>query len=310
MADIVLSPLTFLGAVYFFILKRFGLKQLRITRYIFNKVGMFPIVDHYYEPLFNPRHLSRPLDEDRSLPGIDFNDAGQLALLARFQFQEELLRMPLKPTQGLDYHFHNGSYESGDSEFLYNVIRTYRPHHIIEIGCGWSTRMIQAALVKNQGEHGVSCKHICVEPYEMPWLEKLPVEVKRSRVEDLPLEFFSVLEPGDILFIDSSHVIRPQGDVVYEYLQLLPTLKPGVIVHIHDIFTPKDYPREWVVEDVKIWTEQYLLEAFLSNNQAFRVIGALNYLHHHHRNALAHTCPIIAQEPDREPGAFWIEKVS
>lgn len=307
--DVVLSPLTFLGSAYFFLLKRFGLKQLRISRYIFNKVGMFPIVDHYYEPLFNPRHLSRPLDEDRSLPGIDFNDAGQLALLARFQFQEELLRMPLKPAQGLDYHFHNGSYESGDAEFLYNVIRTYRPHHIIEIGCGWSTRMIQAALVKNEGDHGIHCKHICVEPYEMPWLEKLPVEVKRSRVEDLPLEFFSVLGPGDILFIDSSHVIRPQGDVVYEYLQLLPTLKPGVIVHIHDIFTPKDYPREWVVEDVKIWTEQYLLEAFLSNNQAFRVIGALNYLHHHHRSALAHTCPIIAQEPDREPGAFWIEKI-
>lgn len=307
--DIVLSPLTLLGTIYFFLLKRFGLKQLRVTRYIFNKVGMFPLVDHYYEPLFNPRHLSRPLEEDRSLPGVDFNEAGQLALLGRFEFQEELLRMPLKPTQGLAYHFHNGSYESGDAEFLYSVIRVYRPRHIIEIGCGWSTRMIQAALVKNQEEHGVTCKHICVEPYEMPWLEKLPVDVKRSRVEDLPLEFFSILGPGDILFIDSSHVIRPQGDVVYEYLQLLPTLKPGVIVHIHDIFTPKDYPREWVVDDVKIWTEQYLLEAFLSNNQAFRIIGALNYLHHHHRHALARSCPIIAQEPDREPGAFWIEKI-
>lgn len=310
-ADLVLSPLTLLGSIYFYLLKRFGLKQLPVSRYIFNTVGMFPLVDHYYEPLFNPKHLSHPLDADRSLPGIDFNVAGQLALLSRFHFQVELGQIPIQPTEGLGYFFHNGSYESGDGEFLYNMIRTVKPRNIIEIGCGWSTRMIQAALVKNSSEdRSTACRHVCVEPYEMPWLEKLPVEVKRSRVEDLPLEFFSVLGPGDILFIDSSHVIRPQGDVLYEYLQLLPTLKSGVIVHIHDIFTPRDYPREWVVEDVKIWTEQYLLEAFLSNNQAFRVIGAVNYLHHHHREALARTCPILAQEPDREPGAFWIEKVS
>jgi hypothetical protein len=144
----------------------------------------------------------------------------------------------------------------------------------------------------------------------MSWLEKLPVEVKRSRVEDLPIEFFSILQSGDILFIDSSHVVRPQGDVVFEYLQLLPLLRPGVIVHVHDVFTPKDYPREWVVNDVKIWTEQYLLEAFLTHNHAFEIIGAVNFLHHHHREALAKTAPVLAVESDREPGAIWIRKIA
>lgn len=309
--DILLSPFTLIGAVYFLFLKRIGLRQLRVSRAIFNAVGMFPIIDHYYEPLFNPRHLSYPLDRDRSLPGINFNEAAQLDLLSRFHFNEELKQIPLESTGELTYHFHNGSYESGDGEFLYNMLRLHKPRNIIEIGCGLSTLMIQRALTRNLEENTSSpCKHICVEPYEMSWLEKLPVEVKRSRVEDLPMEFFSILQSGDILFIDSSHVVRPQGDVVFEYLQLLPLLKPGVIVHVHDVFTPKDYPREWVVDDVKIWTEQYLLEAFLTHNHAFEIIGAVNFLHHHHREALAETAPVLAVEPDREPGAIWIRKIA
>lgn len=308
--DVVLAPLTFLGACYFYILKRAGLKQMRVSRSIFYSVGMYPIIDHYYEPLFNPRHLSHPLNRDRLLPGLDFNVEGQLALLSRFTFTEEVGRIPLTPAGKLTFHFHNGSYESGDAEFLYQCVRLFKPSNIVEIGCGQSTLLIQQALSKNREENPAAhCAHTCIEPYESPWLEQLPVTVKRSRVEDLPADFFSVLKPGDILFIDSSHVVRPQGDVVYEYLQLLPSLPKGVLVHVHDIFTPRDYPREWIVEEGRIWTEQYLLEAFLSHNAAFRVIGALNYLHHNHRDALGRVAPILAREPDREPGAFWIEKV-
>ena len=283
---------------------------MRISRFIFYKVGVFPIIDHYYEPLSNPRHLTRPLSDDRNLPGMDFNIAGQLDLLSKFSFNDELKSIPLKAGAPLTYHYHNGSYESGDSEFLYNMVRWHKPRNIIEIGCGLSTLMIQRAVAKNTEEDPArKTNHICVEPYEASWLEKLQVTVKRSKVEDLPLDFFGVLERGDFLFIDSSHVIRPQGDVLFEYLEILPVLKAGVIIHVHDIFSPKDYPREWVVDEGKIWTEQYLLEAFLAYNKSFRVIGALNFLHHHHRADLASKCPILANEPDREPGAFWMEKV-
>ena len=114
---------------------------------------------------------------------------------------------------------------------------------------GLSTLMIQQAVNMNKGEDPVhKTRHICVEPFENKWLEKLSVSVKRTKVEDLHLDFFATLEKGDFLFIDSSHVIRPQGDVLFEYLEILPVLKPGVIVHIHDIFSPKDYPLEWVVD--------------------------------------------------------------
>lgn len=309
-ADILLAPVTFLGALYFALLKRIGLRRLAISRSIFHFTGMFPLVDHYYEPLFNPRHLKAPLDRDRVLPGLDLATENQLNLLSRFTFTEELRRIPVNATSELTYYYHNGSYESGDAEFLYQMVRLYKPKNIIEIGCGQSTLLIQRALTANREENRENnCNHTCVEPYENPWLEKLAVILKRSKVEDLPLEFFSVLGPGDILFIDSSHVVRPQGDCEFEYLRLLPSLAKGVVIHVHDIFTPKDYPREWIVEEGRIWTEQYLLEAFLSHNKDFRVIGAVNYLHHHHRQALAAVAPMLATEPDREPGAFWLEKI-
>src|SRR5690606_40143407 len=140
--------------------------------------------------------------------------------------------------------------------------------------------------------------------YEMPWLENLGIEVVRERAEDLPVSFFSGLSAGDILFIDSSHMIRPQGDVLYEYLELLPTLEEGVIVHIHDIFSPTDYLESWLVNDIKFWNEQYLLEAFLTNNREWKIIGALNLMRHSHFDALKAVA--LHLTPDREPGSFYI----
>jgi hypothetical protein len=89
----------------------------------------------------------------------------------------------------------------------------------------------------------------------------------------------------------------------------LPTLKPGVFIHIHDIFSPRDYPEIWIVDQVRLWNEQYLLEAFLSFNSDFEVVGALNYLKHTYPLELAESCPIFSINPDDcEPGSFWIRR--
>jgi hypothetical protein len=101
-------------------------------------------------------------------------------------------------------------------------------------------------------------------------------------------------------------VIRPQGDVICEYLEILPILRSGVVVHIHDIFTPRDYLEEWVLKSVLLWNEQYLVEAFLSNNPQWVIISALNYLKHRHFDALKRVCPFLS--PDREPGSLYIQK--
>jgi predicted O-methyltransferase YrrM len=239
---------------------------------------------------------------------MDWNLAEQLSLLESFHYNDELRGIPDSPSDDLSFHFNNGSFESGDAEYWYNLIRSRKPRRIFEIGSGNSTRMARRAIQKNQEEvPDYSCKHVCIEPYEMPWLEKIGVSVIRQRVQDLGKSVFSELEKGDVLFIDSSHVIRPQGDVLFEYLQLLPSLNPGVIVHVHDIFTPRDYLKAWIVDEVKLWNEQYLLEAFLSCNKDWKILGALNYLHHDHHDRLRAKSPYLT--PEREPGSFYMEKL-
>jgi hypothetical protein len=109
------------------------------------------------------------------------------------------------------------------------------------------------------------------------------------------------------VFVDSTHVIRPQGDVLFECLELLPSLKKGVIVHIHDIFSPRDYLEEWLREKVRLWNEQYMLEAFLTANAEWKITAALNFLQHHHYEALEKACPFLT--PQREPASFYIQKI-
>jgi hypothetical protein len=142
----------------------------------------------------------------------------------------------------------------------------------------------------------------------MPWGEAMGISVVRKKKEDVGVSFFSQLEANDLLFIDSSHMVRPYGDVLFQYLELLPSLAKGVIVHIHDIFSPRNYPRQWLVEEVRFWNEQYVLEAFLSHNAAWRIVGAVNHLKHNHFEALKRIAPFLT--PDREPGSFYIQKVA
>ena len=140
----------------------------------------------------------------------------------------------------------------------------------------------------------------------MPWLEGVGVNILRKKLEDVELSFFDQLQASDILFIDSSHMIRPQGDVLIEYLQILPRLASGVVVHVHDIFTPRDYPMHFYNQP-RFWNEQYLLEAFLSNNSAWEVLLAANMLKHEHYDLMRSKCIWIT--PEREPGSFYMQRL-
>ena len=307
--DLVLSPVTLFSAVWFKYIRSTTRQKMPVSEKIFMKVGVLPVNDHYYQPLVNPsKTLSKPLSAERVLRGINWNIDEQLELLQKFHYNEELSTLPLNKEDAGEhqYYINNPSFLAGDGEFCYNMIRYWKPRTVIEIGCGYSTLICLQAEKKNEQTGSSPARHICVEPYEMPWLEKLPVEVIRKKVEDINLDFFENLQANDILFIDSSHMIRPQGDVLFEFLEILPVLKPGVLVHIHDIFTPRDYPSEWIVDKHCMWNEQYLLEAFLSFNKEFRVLGAVNFLKHNHRKELEAKCPNTAKMPDDEPGSFWL----
>lgn len=306
--DAVAALMLFPAAWALRVVRRVGLQRLPACRRMLDIVGMTPVRNHYYEPRVDPELLQRPLSEPRLLPGIDLDLAGQLAFLDGFHWEEELADVPREAREPLAFWMDNGSFESGDAEYFYQVLRATKPRRLFEIGSGHSTLMARRALDRNRREDSAcTCEHVCVEPYEMPWLERTGARIVRTRVETLPRAFWRELQAGDLLFIDSSHVIRPQGDVLYEYLELLPSLSPGVLVHVHDIFTPRDYPESWVLQDRRMWNEQYLLEALLGAGSDWQVVGAVNHLRHACFDRLRAKCPFLT--PDREPGSFYIRKV-
>jgi hypothetical protein len=307
--DVFLVPFVYPSAWLLKTIRKAGIQRLPFCRSALLHVGVFPIRNHYYEPQFDMRDTKRPFSAERDLPGIDWNIHEQLEILEQFSCCDELADYPRQETDNLRFYFDNDAFKSGDAEYWYQMIRLKKPKRIFEIGSGYSTLMANDAIRKNQEENpNYTCKHLCIEPYEMPWLEQTGVSVLRKKVEDIETSFFSELEENDILFIDSSHVIRPEGDVLVEYLEIIPTLNKGVIVHVHDIFSPRNYLTEWLTSYVRFWNEQYLLEAFLSQNKSWKIIGSINYLHHNHHKELKAVCPFLT--PDREPGSFYIQKVT
>ena len=132
-----------------------------------------------------------------------------------------------------------------------------------------------------------------------------------QRAEDLKPTFFQGLQPNDVLFIDSAHVVRTGGDVNHLFLEVLPRLQAGVYVHVHDIFFPFEYPRSWVVEERRFWSEQYLLQAFLMYNSAFEVVWCENYMKAKFPDEIERVLPGRFSYDDKsDASSFWMRKVA
>src|SRR5215469_9037293 len=281
-----------------------------LTRAIFDRLNISILRRQYYSPVVFDLDIKRPLTAPRDLRGLDFNEAGQIAFIGRFNFQNELLSVPFSGGKG-QYGYDNISYGVGDAELLYDIIRHFKPKRICEVGSGHSTLMAIRAIRKNRElDPTYACEHLCIEPFENDWLDDIGVTVIRKKVEDCPVELFGSLEENDILFIDSTHIIRPQGDVLYEYLTVIPTIKPGVLIHVHDVFTPRDYPPFWLLKKRRLWNEQYILEALLSCTPCFEILAALNWLRNEHLDKLNNACPVLCRTPECQPGAFWFRRRS
>jgi hypothetical protein len=262
---------------------------------------------HFYEPIPDTRTLNQEIwERPPTVPGVEMNEAGQRQLLcdAFPAFAPEYNQIPLEaPATGVSFYLQNGRFERLDSLIAYCMVRHYQPRRIIEVGSGYSTLLLAQAAGKN----GSTELH-SIEPYPVEFLTKgiaglTSLMVKK--VEEVDTSIFSSLNPGDFLFIDTSHVVRIGGDVNYLFLEVLPRLQPGVIVHVHDIFLPLEYPREWVIERRRFWTEQYLLQAFLTYNSEFEVLISSGYLKAQFPEELKSVFPTAAPW---QGGSFWMRR--
>jgi hypothetical protein len=262
---------------------------------------------HFYQPIPDTRTLSDDLwNTQGTLPGIDLNVAVQLDLLesAFPRFRNEYDGISRKATDNPnEYFFENGLFGGTDALTLYCMVRHFRPRVVLEVGSGASS-LLTAQAARLNGDTQL----VCIEPYPndrlragFPGLTRLIVE----KVQNVGFETFEKLGAGDILFIDSSHIVAIGSDVTYLFLEILPRLKPGVIVHVHDIFIPMEYRRDWVMNEFRFWNEQYLLQAFLAFNSAYEVLLCNSYLGLNHRALMKKTFP---NSPWWGGGSFWMRR--
>ncbi len=267
---------------------------------------------HYYSPIVNVPQIKEKEDvlwgkKVDQIKGIRFNDQEQLQLLKDLSHYYQELPFTEQQTDELRYYFNNTFYSYTDAIVLYAMIRHYKPKNIIELGSGFSSAVMMDV---NEKFFSNAINLTFIEPYPKR-LNSLLKEGDNKKhkiiVQDaqkIDLDVFKVLEKGDILFIDSTHVAKTGSDVNYILFSILPSLKKGVLIHFHDIFFPFEYPKKWVYQGNN-WNEIYFLQSFLMYNDTFKIKLFSHYMHRFYKEAF-NTMPLTYKNTG---GNLWLEKI-
>jgi len=274
------------------------------------RLGISVTPNHFYWPVPDIHDLESRVWPADSVPvGFDLGLERQVKLAeqlaARYRHEWTFPERAASPTE---YHYNNGLFEAVDAEMAYCIVRALKPSRIIEVGGGFSTGILAAAVRANRAMDDVQGELITIEPFPSPDLKEI-THLIPTRVQDVDLDLFLSLQDGDILFLDSSHVVSVGSDTVREFLEILPRLNPGVIVHVHDIFLPAEYPKNLAMRQRRFFSEQYLLQAFLTFNCKFQVLWAGSFMHLTHPDLLERAFASYSRE-SRWPGSFWMRRTT
>lgn len=204
-----------------------------------------------------------------------------------------------------------------DAMLLYFIIRSLKPKRYIEIGSGLSTYYTWLAATRNANE-GAPLRITCVDPYPFERIHSLTgVEILKMEVQDAELSLFNELGTGDVLFIDSTHVVKIDGDIPFLYLEVIPRLQKGVLIQVHDVHFPYNvpYPPEYYLfgDSPLFRTEAMIVQAFLSYNDAFRIRMSLPMLRFFHGGSLQTTIPdyepLRPEDSRTHFGSLWLERI-
>jgi hypothetical protein len=282
--------------------------ELRATleRY---EVGWPP--GHFYSPIpdladVRRRDASIFPAMDATLPGLDLREDAQLTLLrdlgalAAEQPWSSSRRPPLR------YGFENPNFQHGEAMVLYALLRLLRPRRVVEVGSGWSSCVV---LDVNERflDDSVACTFIDPYPDLLGELARGDdLDIRAVPVQEVGLDVFAELGRDDMLIIDSTHVAKVGSDVNYLMFDVLPRIAPGVLVHIHDIYYPFEYPRAWVYQG-RAWNEIYLVHAFLMYNSRWEIVFFNSFMGARHSEALVTHLP---QTIHGAGSSLWLRRTS
>lgn len=197
------------------------------------------------------------------LPGMEAFDVTPMAE-AYSRYGEDMDKLRVRGGNDVEYVVDNPYFSSPDMEALYLMVRQLAPGRIVEIGCGYSTRITRQAII----DGGLETTITAIDPWPRTDIAPYVDNFLQSRVEHLTdYSVFESLEAGDILFVDSSHEVKLGNDVARIVCDILPRLKPGVVLHFHDIFLPYEYV-EVHSRVYAGWGEQFILHALLQGKPA------------------------------------------
>lgn len=309
------------------IIKEVLLKFLSLFPFFRKRIGLYReyksyphVPGHYYSlipDLEEVKLRKEKIFRNENIYAIDLRLEHQLKLLnelKEFYKQVPYKFSDLSTDQKLNYRYKAGNeyYRYGDAIFLFCMMLHLKPGRIIEVGSGHSSAMM---LDINENFLHNSVHLTFIEPFPEERLCGLLKEADRkntvvlkSFVQETDMEIYKSLEVNDILFIDSSHVSKPGSDVNFIIFDILPILKPGVVIHFHDIFFPFELPDSWVLENKWFWNENYILRAFLMNNPDYEIMLFNNLLYRKHRSWLKKEMPDTLIDW-QHTGSIWINKI-
>ncbi|MHB8692684.1 MAG: class I SAM-dependent methyltransferase [Solirubrobacteraceae bacterium] len=281
--------------------ERLNLAAQRALVRVGRRLGWHVVRADYYSPIVETGRLPTAIWSTAApMHGVELDLDAQLELIER-----SLARLVSEwnpPLDGPGFHLLNPFYGPLDAELLFGLVRHLKPRRVLELGSGYSSLVIDAAAERNARD-GSPLEHTIVDPFPSPLVAARPVE--RVAAQTLELDRFTSLQAGDILFVDSTHTVKPGGEVVRLVLEVMPVLNSGVIVHFHDIFRPFEYPQVLYERFNKHWQEHYLLEAFLAFNPRFKVLAAAHALARLRFDQTRAFAPALTRE--MAPSGFWIE---
>jgi predicted O-methyltransferase YrrM len=271
---------------------------------------------HFYSPLINGAEgkfdhlvdLWNPKQQAVPLPGINLNTAEQWKLLSSLGRHSQDMESYIKKA-GVRFRFDNDQLGKCDTGFLYHMLRQLKPKQIIEVGSGWSSALM---LDVNELYPRDAANLTFIDPYAdrlrsaLRRQDQKRCEIIEQKVQSVGIDRFMKLRANDLLFIDNSHVSKSGSDVNFLFFEVLPRLQAGVIVHVHDIFYPFEYPWQWVVEDKRNWNEAYVLHALLSDSNVYEIIMWPSYLMMLDRNRVKSEVPNATDLGS----SIWLRKVA